>query len=320
MTTFGLQLPSFTFPDVPDDRLFDRITEIAQAAEGSGFDSFWVMDHYHQIRNIGPASDPMLEAYTILGAVAARTSRVKLGAMVTGRDVPEPGVPGQGGHDARRHLVGARDPGHRRRVERRGVPRVRLRLAVDGRAVRAAGGRAADLPADVHAAAVDVRGEAAPHRGRVQRPAAGAAGRAEDPDRRRRREEDAPAWSRGTRTCGTGSAIPTRSVTRSRCWRITARTSAAIRRRSRRRAWGRCSSPRRRTKRSRDARSSRRVVASTTRCSRRPSSAGFADQVGDAVQAFIDAGLDGLIFNMPPGSTPEEVERAGRTLTERFGA
>ena len=39
MTTFGLQLPSFTFPDVPDDRLFDRITEIAQAAESSGFDS-----------------------------------------------------------------------------------------------------------------------------------------------------------------------------------------------------------------------------------------------------------------------------------------
>ena len=47
---------------------------------------------------------------------------------------------------------------------------------------------------------------------------------------------------------------------------------------------------------------------------------GLADEVGDAVQAFIDAGLDGLIFNMPPGSTPEEVERAGRTLTERFGA
>ena len=49
MTRFGLQLPSFTFPDVPDDKLFDRITEIAQAAECSGFDSFWVMDHYHQI-------------------------------------------------------------------------------------------------------------------------------------------------------------------------------------------------------------------------------------------------------------------------------
>jgi F420-dependent oxidoreductase-like protein len=42
------------------------------------------MDHYHQIGHIGPPSDPMLEAYTLLGAVAARTSRVTLGAMVTG--------------------------------------------------------------------------------------------------------------------------------------------------------------------------------------------------------------------------------------------
>src|SRR5919198_4075278 len=84
MTHFGLQLPSFTFPDVPDDRLFERIAEIAQAAEASGFDSFWVMDHYHQIGSVGPPSDPMLEAYTILAGVAARTSTIRLGAMVTG--------------------------------------------------------------------------------------------------------------------------------------------------------------------------------------------------------------------------------------------
>lgn len=84
MPHFGLQLPSFTFPDVPDDRLFERIAAIAVAAEEAGFDSFWVMDHYHQIANVGPATDPMLEAYTLLGAVAARTSRIQLGAMVTG--------------------------------------------------------------------------------------------------------------------------------------------------------------------------------------------------------------------------------------------
>jgi F420-dependent oxidoreductase-like protein len=80
----GLQLPSFTFPDVPDDRLFERIAEIAVGAEEGGFDSFWVMDHYHQIANVGPATDPMLEAYTLLSGVAARTTRVQLGAMVTG--------------------------------------------------------------------------------------------------------------------------------------------------------------------------------------------------------------------------------------------
>ena len=84
MPHLGLQLPSFTFADVPGDRLFERIAEIAGAAEDAGFDSFWVMDHYHQIANVGPLTDPMLEAYTVLGGVAARTTRIQLGAMVTG--------------------------------------------------------------------------------------------------------------------------------------------------------------------------------------------------------------------------------------------
>jgi alkanesulfonate monooxygenase SsuD/methylene tetrahydromethanopterin reductase-like flavin-dependent oxidoreductase (luciferase family) len=84
MPHFGLQLPSFTFPGVPDAGLFERVAAIAGAAEDAGFDSFWVMDHYHQIPNIGPPSEPMLEAYTVLSGVAARTSRISLGALVTG--------------------------------------------------------------------------------------------------------------------------------------------------------------------------------------------------------------------------------------------
>src|SRR5438034_1614017 len=84
VTHLGLQLPSFTFPGVPDDRMLQRIAETAVAAEASGFDSFWVMDHYHQIPNMGPETDPMLEAYTVSSGVAARTSRISLGAMVTG--------------------------------------------------------------------------------------------------------------------------------------------------------------------------------------------------------------------------------------------
>ncbi|HUC03880.1 MAG TPA: TIGR03560 family F420-dependent LLM class oxidoreductase, partial [Acidimicrobiales bacterium] len=48
------------------------------------FDSVWVMDHFYQIANVGPPNDPMLEAYTLLGGIAARTTSVRLGAMVTG--------------------------------------------------------------------------------------------------------------------------------------------------------------------------------------------------------------------------------------------
>jgi F420-dependent oxidoreductase-like protein len=84
VTRFGLQIPSFTFPGVADQDLFARVADIAVTAEESGFDSLWVMDHFYQIGNVGQRTEPMLEAYTLLGAIAARTTRAGLGTMVTG--------------------------------------------------------------------------------------------------------------------------------------------------------------------------------------------------------------------------------------------
>jgi len=84
VTRFGLQIPDFTYPGIEDGDLFEAIVAIAVTAEESGFDSVWVMDHFYQIANVGPPNDPMLEAYTLLGGIAARTTSVRLGAMVTG--------------------------------------------------------------------------------------------------------------------------------------------------------------------------------------------------------------------------------------------
>src|SRR5438309_2286866 len=80
----GFQIPNFTYPGVPNDRLFERVIELATAAERAGFDSVYVMDHFYQIRGIGPRTDPMLECYTALGGIAARTKTVRVGALVTG--------------------------------------------------------------------------------------------------------------------------------------------------------------------------------------------------------------------------------------------
>jgi len=81
---FGFHMPTFTFRGVSNDRLFDRVVENAKAAERAGFDLVTVMDHLYQIRGIGPETEPMMEAYTTLSALATQTSRVKLGTLVTG--------------------------------------------------------------------------------------------------------------------------------------------------------------------------------------------------------------------------------------------
>jgi F420-dependent oxidoreductase-like protein len=57
---------------------------MTQAAEAAGFDFVTLMDHFYQIRGVGPETEPMLEAYTTLSALATRTTRVRLATLVTG--------------------------------------------------------------------------------------------------------------------------------------------------------------------------------------------------------------------------------------------
>jgi F420-dependent oxidoreductase-like protein len=80
---FGLHLGSFAL-EGGTPAAAARLREIAVAAEDAGFDAIYVMDHFRQIPQVGRAWDDFLESYTTLAYLAACTSRVRLGALVTG--------------------------------------------------------------------------------------------------------------------------------------------------------------------------------------------------------------------------------------------
>ena len=79
----GLQVSSFSWPGGPQ-AIAPTLARIAQAADEVDFDSIWVMDHFFQIRSVGPATEPMLEGWTTLGFLAGLTKRARLGLMVGG--------------------------------------------------------------------------------------------------------------------------------------------------------------------------------------------------------------------------------------------
>jgi F420-dependent oxidoreductase-like protein len=83
---FGLQHPNFSFDYNGQDtsQIVDSINSLVTKAESSGFDSFWVMDHFHQIQFVGKPEEPMLEGWTVISVLAGMTTKIKLGTLVTG--------------------------------------------------------------------------------------------------------------------------------------------------------------------------------------------------------------------------------------------
>ena len=79
----GLHLSNFTWPGGPATFTAD-LGRAAELAEDVGFKKLSVMDHVWQIRGVGPQEHEMLEAYTTLGYLAAKTERIELLTMVRG--------------------------------------------------------------------------------------------------------------------------------------------------------------------------------------------------------------------------------------------
>ncbi|MBP1822011.1 TIGR03560 family F420-dependent LLM class oxidoreductase [Mycobacterium sp. OAE908] len=65
------------------DSIGQRLATLARALDGTAVDTLWVPDHLLQADPASRLDEPMLEAYTSLGYLAAVTSRIRLGTMVT---------------------------------------------------------------------------------------------------------------------------------------------------------------------------------------------------------------------------------------------
>lgn len=61
---------------------WDELRDRTRFGEEAGFDGAWVFDHFTAL--YGDPSGPCMEAYTLLGALAAATTRIRLGVLVTG--------------------------------------------------------------------------------------------------------------------------------------------------------------------------------------------------------------------------------------------
>jgi F420-dependent oxidoreductase-like protein len=87
----GIHFMNFTLPGGAGD-MGRLLGDTAVAAEQAGFTWFTVMDHWFQMEAFATARDPMLEGYSALSYVAAKTERLRLGTLVTGVTYRHPGL------------------------------------------------------------------------------------------------------------------------------------------------------------------------------------------------------------------------------------
>ena len=87
----SVSITDYSWSDRPAE-LGAQLTEVARRVDDAGIDTLWVADHLLQVDPNATIDGPMLEAYTTLGYLAAVTSQVKLGTMVTWATIRPPAL------------------------------------------------------------------------------------------------------------------------------------------------------------------------------------------------------------------------------------
>jgi F420-dependent oxidoreductase-like protein len=87
----SVNVTNYSWPGGPAG-LVAELGRVAPAADAAGIDTVWVSDHLIQADPGAVADSEMLEAYTALGFLAARSERVRLGTLVAGVTYREPAL------------------------------------------------------------------------------------------------------------------------------------------------------------------------------------------------------------------------------------
>jgi F420-dependent oxidoreductase-like protein len=82
---FGLSLPqgwTMELASIKDPvEAYEALTRVAQTADEVGFESAWLVDHFHTIPQ--PSQEITFECWTTTAAIARDTKRIRIGQMVT---------------------------------------------------------------------------------------------------------------------------------------------------------------------------------------------------------------------------------------------
>jgi len=87
----SIALTNYSWSDGPV-QLTGHLLDLARRVDDGGIDTLWVADHLLQMDPTATIDEPMLEAYTTLGYLAATTGSVNLGTMVTWASIRPPAL------------------------------------------------------------------------------------------------------------------------------------------------------------------------------------------------------------------------------------